>query len=131
MAWRYGVDHKINNVAETTQINKSSCIQTNESYRPHTYAYADTGASHNYATTEEPLQNKNINKFPVQIGLPNGQMLKSTHVGNIQLNVSLNAQITHVIPGLKHNLVSMGKIMRWRVWSMVWTKESNHIWQKR
>ena len=76
------MDRKIN-VAETSKINNSSYIQTNESYPPHTYAYADIGASDNYATIDAPLQNKNISKYPVQKGLLNGQMLKSTYVGNM------------------------------------------------
>ena len=104
------MEHKINNVAEEVKINKDLCIQQNVFNPPQHYAYADTGASDNYATTEAPLIDKRMNQYPVKIGLPNGQPLQSTHVGNIQLNVPKEAQITHVIPGLKHNLVSIGKL---------------------
>ena len=66
---------------------------------PQTYAYADTGASDNYVTTNAPLLDTMINPHPVKIGLPNGQPLQSTHVGNIQLNVPQKARQTHVIQG--------------------------------
>ena len=102
--------HTINTVVDELKINEHSNTQIPVSNPPQSYAYADTGASDNYVTTKAPLINKKINPHHIKIGLPNGQPLQSTHIGNIQLNVPHDARQTHVIPGLKHNLVSIGKL---------------------
>ena len=103
--------HEINNIVVTSKINahlSPHCCHVN----PHKtkFAYADTGASDNYAPPDAPLLNRTITTMPITVGMPNGQQLESTHKGDLQLNKPKDALSTHIIPGLKTTLISIGKL---------------------
>ena len=70
-------------------------------------AIADTGASSHYLRPNDPHFKAGINKPPITVGLPNGDLLQS-----ITQAVQLPKQdrYAHIIPGLTHSsLVSIGK----------------------
>ena len=46
---------------------------------------ADTGASENYIDSNTPANNKIINNNPLQVKLPNGEVLHSTHTELLHL----------------------------------------------
>ena len=73
---------------------------------------ADTGASENYIDSNTPANNKIINNNPLQVKLPNGEVLHSTHTALLHLpGIKEEATQAHIIPNLKNtSLLSIGQL---------------------
>ena len=75
---------------------------------------ADIGASSHYLRPNDPHFKSGINKPPITVGLPNGNLLQSTTQEACQLSLPQlpeQARYAHIIPGITHiSLVSIGKL---------------------
>eukprot|EP00804_Cyclotella_cryptica_P019117 CCRYP_019440-RA/>CCRYP_019440-RA protein AED:0.47 eAED:0.43 QI:0/-1/0/1/-1/1/1/0/219 len=72
-------------------------------------AIADTGASGHYFLPEAPLTNINAHAMVTTIWSATGQPLYSTGTATLNLpTMPLVTQQGHIVPGLTHNLISIG-----------------------
>jgi hypothetical protein len=72
---------------------------------------ADSGATDNYLSTSCPVKNKRITDEPIQIQNPNGEMMTSTHIGDLDLPLRPAACRAHIVPALKDcSLLSIGAV---------------------
>ena len=76
------------------------------------WAILDSGASSHFLLSSAPVTDKEIATNPLQIKLPNGATIQSSHTANIALpQLPPMARIAHVVPGLSsHSLVSVVKL---------------------
>eukprot|EP00804_Cyclotella_cryptica_P019007 CCRYP_006480-RA/>CCRYP_006480-RA protein AED:0.25 eAED:0.14 QI:0/0/0/1/1/1/2/0/936 len=84
-------------------------MQTPASDRLQNYGIADTGATSIFFTAEATGKNKKPTSNPLQVRIPDGNYLSSTHTMELDLdNLPPEAKQGHVIPGMKgHTLVSL------------------------
>jgi hypothetical protein len=72
---------------------------------------ADSGATATYISTSCPVLNKRITDDPINIQNPNGEIMQSTHIGELDLPLRPAALKAHIVPALKDcSLLSMGAI---------------------
>ena len=69
-------------------------------------AIADSGATAHFILPHVQILNKCKAETPLNITLPDGEIIQSTHVGNLNLpGLGNAATIAHVVPGLAHSLL--------------------------
>jgi hypothetical protein len=75
---------------------------------------ADTACTHHIATTTFPLLNKRVTDDPLQLRIPNGDTIASTHEGNLNFpTLPDGATKTHVVPELDHlSLLSLTQLTK-------------------
>ena len=62
-------------------------------------------------TPEAPLRNARTSAHPITVHLPDGNTLEAQQQGELQItNLASPAATAHVIPHLKHNLLSVGQL---------------------
>eukprot|EP00804_Cyclotella_cryptica_P025469 CCRYP_011974-RA/>CCRYP_011974-RA protein AED:0.11 eAED:0.08 QI:0/0/0/0.66/0/0.33/3/0/643 len=67
-------------------------------------AIADSGASAHFLLPNVNISNKRKADHPLNITLPDGKVIQSTHVGNLNLpGLGDSATLAHVLPGLAHS----------------------------
>jgi hypothetical protein len=73
------------------------------------YAIADSGATSNFFTTDAPVINVAPATNPLQVRIPNGKFLASSHTCELDIpQLPIEARKGHIIPGMKgHSLVSI------------------------
>eukprot|EP00980_Cylindrotheca_fusiformis_P004142 scaffold903_cov124-Cylindrotheca_fusiformis.AAC.1 len=76
------------------------------------FLIADTGATANYASIRCPIRNKQLATRPIRIQTPNGEIMESTHICELDIpELRPAARHAHVVPAL-HNcsLLSIGAV---------------------
>ena len=76
-------------------------------------AIADTAATGNYITEKCPVSNKRPSAHGVDVIIPNGSSMTSTHTALLQLpsELLLGARKAHIFPALKlGSLISIGQL---------------------
>jgi hypothetical protein len=75
------------------------------------YAISDSGATGHFLVEGAPIVNKKVATTPVQILLPNGKRIRSTHTCNLDIPWLPNEMTeAHIVPGLSHaSLISTRK----------------------
>ena len=67
------------------------------------YAVSDLGAAGHFLVEGAPVVNKRLASKPINITLPNGKMIKSTHTCNLDVPwMSHQMTEAHIVPGLTH-----------------------------
>ena len=67
------------------------------------YAISDSGATGHFLVEEAPVVNKERAKNPIHIMLPNGKLIKSTHLCNLDIPWLPEHMIeAHIVLGLAH-----------------------------
>jgi hypothetical protein len=76
------------------------------------YAILDSGASDNYLTKEAPTVEKTVKHQPIQVTIPDGRSLKSSHKAKLPNQQLPNkARESYIIPRMKnHSLISVVKL---------------------
>ena len=65
---------------------------------------ADSGATAHFILPHVQILNKHKAETPLNITLPNSEIIQSTHVGNLNLpGLGNAATIAHDVPGLAHS----------------------------
>ena len=74
-------------------------------------AVADSDTTRHYITTKTPCIDKRISNNSIPIKVLNGEIITSTHIALLpQHNLPDNARKTHIFPGLKKPLISIGTL---------------------
>ncbi len=69
-------------------------------------AIANAGATSHFLLAGAPIVDKRPARMPLQIHLPDSNILKSTHTGRLALtDLPSAARKAHVVPGLTHSLL--------------------------
>ena len=73
---------------------------------------ADSGTTSHFATLDLPVLNKRISKNPIAITNPNGEVMYSTHEGELDIpGLPYEARKCHIVPDLAcHSLLSIGQL---------------------
>ena len=72
---------------------------------------ADSGTTGHYITTTTPCVDKQITNNPIPIKMPNGEIIKLTHIALLpQHNLPDKARKAHIFPGLQKPLISIGTL---------------------
>ena len=73
------------------------------------WAILDSGATSNFLTTGAHVTNIQPTQKPIVARLPNGEQVRSTHTGTLDLpDLPVAAHLAHIIPGLaSHSLISV------------------------
>ena len=107
------VEHKINNLFATTHlcfIPPTKNFSQNNNFSQQN-AILDTGATAHYVTTAAPVSNIETAAAPTSVNLPNGTVITSHQQAQLNFsNLSESASRAHVLPTLKHNLLSIGQL---------------------
>ncbi len=76
------------------------------------WAILDSGASSHFLLTDAPVESKVIAKNPIEIRLPDGNEVKSSHDAVLDLpQLPKAARLAHIVPGLaNHSLISVVKL---------------------
>ena len=76
------------------------------------WAILDSGASSHFLLSTAPVVEKRIAETPLTVTLPNGDIVSSSHIAELNLLLLPQAARTaHVVPGLaSHSLVSVVKL---------------------
>ena len=93
-------DHVANSMLATIGLNRRNVKN---------WAVLDSGATGNFLVTDAPLSEKQETTQPLTASLPDGNKLRSTHTGLINVpRLPRSGRIGHVIPGLsRYSLVSV------------------------
>ena len=72
-------------------------------------AIADAGATSHFVLPGAPIKNQRVATNPLVINLPDGDVLRSSHVGKLDIPaLPHKARVAHIVPGLAHSsLVSI------------------------
>ena len=92
------------------KINFTSSLIISQFRSP---AILDTGCSSHYVTSDAPVTNKRHANPGVQVGLPNGNVLQSSHTATLNLHpaLPLEASSAHIFPAFTTNsLISVGQL---------------------
>ncbi|CAH9112086.1 unnamed protein product [Cuscuta europaea] len=82
----------------------------------------DLGASYHMTGLNRNL--KELTRIPpVAVSLPNGDITQATHVGTVLLSERLDLINVLVVPGLKCNLISLGKLIDGRKCDIFFTND--------
>ena len=74
-------------------------------------AVADSGTTRHYITTNTPCVDKRIVNNPIPIKIPNGDIIKLTHIAlRPQHNLPDNVRKANIFPGLQKPLISIGTL---------------------
>ena len=75
------------------------------------WAILDSGASSHFLIVGTPLLHKQETANPVTVTVANGQSVRSTHEGALDVpGLPKQARYAHVIPGIKHSLLSIVRL---------------------
>jgi hypothetical protein len=76
-----------------------------------TIAIANTGSTAHFCTTDIPVHNKHLATTPIAIHNPNGNVMYSTHIAELDLpGLPLAARQVHIVPSLtSQSLISIGQ----------------------
>lgn len=76
------------------------------------HAIADSGATAHFLLPQAKIHNKRVATTPLNITLPDGDIIQSTHLGNLNLPGLPDAATTaHIVPGLAHSsLISIKQL---------------------
>ena len=79
---------------------------------PEEQLLADTGTTANFVSILYPVINKRIATNPIAIRNPNGSIMHSTHIAELDLpTLPLAARQCHIVPALaNHSLLSVGQL---------------------
>ena len=78
----------------------------------HKWAIMDSGATSHFLVTAAPTTNRQIDKTPLRVRLPDGGEVSSSHTCDLDIPaLPSKARIAHIIPGLaSHSLLSVVKL---------------------
>ena len=98
-----------NNLAQSP--HSEMMFDTAQVTRAVTYAISDSGATGHSLVEDAPVVNKKLAVKPIQILLPNGKTIVSTHTGNLDIPWLPDSMTeAHIVPGLSHSsLISTRK----------------------
>jgi hypothetical protein len=75
------------------------------------WAIADSGCSDNYFTPKAKTKNQKTSHTPVNVTLPDGTTLRSSHSCEMDVPLPKSATTGYIIPGMKnHSLISVTKL---------------------
>jgi hypothetical protein len=96
-----------------------------------TEAIADSGATAHFLLPNVPINNKRKADHPLNITLPDGEVIQSTHVGNLNLpGLGDSATLTHVVPGLAHSSLLSIKQLCDNGCHVIFTKNDCKVYRK-
>ena len=100
-----------NNLTQST--HSTMIFDTKRVTRAVKYAISDSGATGHFIVEGAPVVNKKPAKNPIQIMMPDGKKIQSTHTCNLDipwLPESMTEAEAHIVPGLSHaSLISTRK----------------------
>jgi hypothetical protein len=72
----------------------------------------DSGCTSNFLSAAAPCSNKQAAHVPINVNMPNGTKIQSSHICNLLLTyLPPQARQAHILPGLVHNsLISVGQL---------------------
>jgi hypothetical protein len=75
-------------------------------------AILDSGCTSNFLSAAAPCSNKQAAHIPLNVNMPNGTTIQSSHTCNLLLtDLPHQARQAHILPGLVHNyLISVGQL---------------------
>ena len=94
-------------------MNDINYIQSNPNFVQTVYdlSVADTGATGHYLTLDSPLENKQKAVHPIPIGIPDGEIITSTHTSLLyQQDLPIQERKAHLFPGINKALLSIGTL---------------------
>ena len=75
------------------------------------WAILDSGASSYFLIMDAPLLHKRKAANPIMVTVANGERMRSTHDGALDIpGLQPSARYAHVIPGIKHSLLSIVRL---------------------
>ena len=96
-----------------------------------TEAIADSGATAHFLLPNVPINNKRHAEHPLNITLPDGEVIQSTHVGNLNLpGLGDAATLAHVVPGLAHSSLLSIKQLCDNGCHVIFTKKDCKVYRK-
>eukprot|EP00804_Cyclotella_cryptica_P013525 CCRYP_017242-RA/>CCRYP_017242-RA protein AED:0.41 eAED:0.41 QI:0/0/0/1/0/0/5/0/589 len=96
-----------------------------------TEAIADSGATAHFLLPNVLINNKHKADHPLSITLPDGEVIQSTHVGNLNLpGLSESATLAHVVPGLAHSSLLSIKQLCDNGCHVIFTKNDCKVYRK-
>jgi hypothetical protein len=110
--------HFSNNTKATDQLPKPTNKPTNyyailNEIDDTEWAIADSGCSDNYFTPKAKTKNQKTSHTPVNVTLPDGTTLCSSHSCEMDVPLPKSATTGYIIPGMKsHSLILVTKLCR-------------------
>jgi hypothetical protein len=107
---KFNISKNPTNLFQSTTICDVSSPPPNIE-KPETFpAIPDTGCSGHYIMTSDPVSNLKIALHPLEVTLPNKQIIKSTHTGLLDIpELPITARECHIFPDLgSGSLLSIG-----------------------
>eukprot|EP00804_Cyclotella_cryptica_P007932 CCRYP_019848-RA/>CCRYP_019848-RA protein AED:0.05 eAED:-0.05 QI:0/-1/0/1/-1/1/1/0/1335 len=94
-------------------------------------AIADSGATAHFLLPNVTISNKRKAEHPLHITLPDGEVIHSTHVGNLNLpGLGDSATLAHVVPGLAHSSLLSIKHFCDNGCHVIFTKQDCKVYRK-
>jgi len=94
-------------------------------------AIADSGATAHFLLPNVTISNKRKADRPLNITLPDGEVIQSTHVGNLNLpGLGDSATLAHVVPGLAHSSLLSIKQLCDNGCHVIFTKKDCKVYRK-
>ncbi|KAL7483087.1 hypothetical protein ACHAW6_013637, partial [Cyclotella cf. meneghiniana] len=94
-------------------------------------AIADSGATAHFLLPNVTISNKRKATHPLNITLPDGEVIQSTHVGNLNLpGLGDAATLAHVVPGLAHSSLLSIKQLCDNGCHVLFTKQDCKVYRK-
>eukprot|EP00804_Cyclotella_cryptica_P011472 CCRYP_016407-RA/>CCRYP_016407-RA protein AED:0.68 eAED:0.37 QI:0/0/0/1/1/1/2/0/374 len=113
-----------NNYCSSTSNSINITLGTNE-------AIADSGATAHFFLPNVTISNKRKAEHPLNITLPDGEVIQSTHVGNLNLpGLGNSATLAHVVPGLTHSSLLSIKQLCDNGCHVIFTKQDCKVYRK-
>ena len=96
------------------QYNQEIASNAVSEIKQNSMAILDSGATSNCFTTNAPVRNIRPTCCPLEVKIPDGKLLKSTHTADLEIEgLPPQAKQGHLIPGMKgHSLVSLVQLCR-------------------
>ncbi|KAL7503761.1 hypothetical protein ACHAXN_001695, partial [Cyclotella atomus] len=92
---------------------------------------ADSGATAHFLLPHVRIRNKRRATNPLNITLPDGEIIQSTHIGNLDLpGLPASATECHVVPGLAHSSLISIKVLCDKGCYVIFTKAACKIYYK-
>ena len=75
------------------------------------FAISDSGATEHFLVEEAPTINMTVTENPITIKLPDGSLIYSTHIGNLDIPwMPDHMTEAHIVPGLSHSSLISTKV---------------------
>jgi hypothetical protein len=110
---KHNIKYKSTTTPLVSPTTNPTTISTNIKHTAHYSAIVDTAATGNYLTPECPVTDLNPSSPRVDVILPDGSGITSSHTALLQLPIILppGARSAHIFPGLKSgSLISVGQL---------------------